>query len=164
MQVDVLLYFEEYCEIDIDLFEWSGSKNVNIRYIIMSTGDLFEKFEDFYSKYGLNVRILYIGKLLPFHYLSFYELLKSDLRRSVDKYIITKNYNKEEIISLLNSTMDKSSTLLKVNYMNNDITTYVLSQDYFEVFNIRTNMNLYLEDCFRWNVIKEFNITGTCLY
>ena len=100
MEIDVLLYFEEYCEIDIQLFCWD--EDVNIRYIIMTPSMLFERFDDYYSMYGLEkVRVLSIGTLSPFHYLTFYSFLKSNLRRSVDKYIITTNYNVIEIKSLL---------------------------------------------------------------
>ena len=152
MEIDVLLYFEEYCEIDIQLFCWD--EDVNIRYIIMTPSMLFERFDDYYSMYGLEkVRVLSIGTLSPFHYLTFYSFLKSNLRRSVDKYIITTNYNVIEIKSLLEFSKNQSNTLYKVNYVYNDITTYILSSHYFEVFHIPTEMLLFMEDCFLWNHI-----------
>lgn len=152
MEIDILLYFEEYCEIDIQLFCWE--EKVNIRYIIMTPSNLFERFEDYYADYGLEkVRVFSIGSLAPFHYLTFYSFLKSNLRRSVDKYIVTKNYNETEIETLLMFSENRLTTLHKVNYLYNDITTYILSSHYFEVFHIPTEMLLYMEDCFLWNHI-----------
>lgn len=150
MEIDVLLYFEEYCEIDIKLF--CLNEDVNIRYIIMTSSSLFERFDDYYSMYGLEkVRVLSIGTLSPFHYLTFYSFLKSNLRRSVDKYIITTNYNEIEIKTLTEFSKKQLNTLYKVNYKYNDITTYILSSHYFEVFHIPTEMLLYIKDCFLWN-------------
>lgn len=155
MEVDVLLFFEEFCEVNMNLFHLYCHENISIRYVIMTSSELFEKFQDFYHGMNPNIHVFCIYNWKPFHYMTFFIFLKYfTARRSVDKYIFTKSYNESEIKKILETYSNKSDTLLKLKHDDNDIVTYVMSPMYFQIFNIETSMDLYLDDCFLWKFVR----------
>jgi hypothetical protein len=152
MNVDIILFLQNNEFISVKDFKiFSSLKNISFRYVLFCNAFKFDFYQDIFYNHPF-VKLFCIYSLKPFHYMCFYLFLQSKTRMS-DLYIITDTMSPNVIENIFLQNHQIEATQFLHKKINSSEQLFILSKQYFETFNFRTDINVYLKDCFEWKLL-----------
>ena len=155
---DIITFVEQICVPNVNLDEIKVRENdqevmISFRYIIFCPIDILDFFQDLFVKQE-NVKILCNYHFSSLHYMSFHLLLKSNIAKCCDFYIITDSLQQTDIIQLMVRYHDQHDFVHRIEKNGSKTNLYILSPIYLNIFSIEISFDLFLYECFEFKTIS----------